>query len=165
MSNDAHRAKWGVEAGQVWKLGEHVIVCGDACLVRPLSLLFHGQEKAALVFTSPPYGQQRDYECDRPGLVRDALGLILCARRGLSEGELLHLLKAPGQAQLAVAVWAPFRAALQESLIDCAGILILSEDQSHWKEELPPYPKSEVLVRPVVMKQIVQTLSEMLPIE
>jgi eukaryotic-like serine/threonine-protein kinase len=42
--------------------------------------------------------------------------------------------------------------------IDCAGILILNEDQSPWVQEVDPYPKSTILVRPVLMKQILQTL-------
>ncbi len=42
--------------------------------------------------------------------------------------------------------------------IDCAGILILNEDQSPWAQEVDPYPKSTTLVRPVLMKQILQTL-------
>ena len=53
---------------------------------------------------------QRDYERDRPGLVGEALGLIYAARRGLSETELLHLLRPADQAQLPPAHWTPLRA-------------------------------------------------------
>jgi eukaryotic-like serine/threonine-protein kinase len=42
--------------------------------------------------------------------------------------------------------------------VECAGILILNEDQVGWKEEVPAAPKSSVLVRPVLMKQILETL-------
>ena len=66
---------------------------------------------------------QRDYERDRPGLVRDALGLIWAARRGLTETELLQLLKPPDQPQLPAAIWAPLRAALEEGLVDRGGLL------------------------------------------
>jgi site-specific DNA-methyltransferase (adenine-specific) len=48
------RAKWGVESGQLWKLGEHRLICGDCT---DLSVLDRVMEtsKADLVFTDPPY--------------------------------------------------------------------------------------------------------------
>jgi DNA modification methylase len=64
MSNEAFRQKWGVQSGQMWKLGEHLILCGD-CTCDTAAIL--GNDKVALVFTSPPYGQQRDYECGNIG--------------------------------------------------------------------------------------------------
>lgn len=63
MSNEAHRANWGVEPGQMWRLGQHMILCADCTDLQATGWLFGGTDKAALVFTSPPYGQQRDYEC------------------------------------------------------------------------------------------------------
>lgn len=49
------RAKWGVELGQMWQLGEHRIICGD-CTVREVVERVMGGEKADCVFTDPPYG-------------------------------------------------------------------------------------------------------------
>jgi nephrocystin-3 len=66
---------------------------------------------------------QQDYERDRPGLVSESLGLIWAARRGLSENELLHLLKPANQEKLPLATWSPLRAALEEGLVDRGGIL------------------------------------------
>ncbi len=71
---------------------------------------------------------QRDYERDCPGLVGEALGLIWAARRGLSEIELLRLLRPPDLPQLPAAIWSPFRAALDESLVDRGGILNFAHD-------------------------------------
>jgi nephrocystin-3 len=71
---------------------------------------------------------QRDYERDRPGLVSEALGLIWAARRGLSENELLHLLKPENQEKLPLAIWSPLRAALEEGLVDRGGILNFAHD-------------------------------------
>lgn len=71
---------------------------------------------------------QRDYERERPGLVADALGLIYAARRGLSESELLQLLRPADQAQLPPAQWTPLRAALEDALIDRRGILNFAHD-------------------------------------
>ena len=66
---------------------------------------------------------QRDYERDCKGLVGDTLGLIYAARRGLTERELLQLLRPAIQTQLPPAIWSPFRAALEEGLVDRGGTL------------------------------------------
>jgi hypothetical protein len=79
---------------------------------------------------------QRDYERDRPGLVSETLGLIWAARRGLTETELLHLLRPKSQTGhsqsgaplLPPALWTPLRAALEDSLIDRGGILNFAHD-------------------------------------
>lgn len=49
--------------------------------------------------------------------------------------------------------------------LDCAGLLILSPDQSHWQDTLPAFPKAATLVMPVGMKQILHTLGELAPVE
>ncbi len=71
---------------------------------------------------------QRDYERERPGLVGEALGLIWAARRGLTEAELLRLLKPANLPQLPMATWSPLRAALEDSLVDRGGILNFAHD-------------------------------------
>ncbi|MEI7902822.1 MAG: tetratricopeptide repeat protein, partial [bacterium] len=71
---------------------------------------------------------QRDYERDRPGLVAEALGLLWAARRGLTETELLRLLCPEDLPHLPLATWAPLRAALEEGLVDRAGILNFAHD-------------------------------------
>jgi nephrocystin-3 len=71
---------------------------------------------------------RRDYERDRKGLVAEALGLIYAARRGLSETELLQLLRPADQMQLPPALWTPLRAALEDSLVDRGGILNFAHD-------------------------------------
>jgi tetratricopeptide (TPR) repeat protein len=64
---------------------------------------------------------QREYEHDQPGPVGETLGLIWAARRGLTETELLHLLKPADLGQ-------PLRAALGEVLVDRDGILNFAND-------------------------------------
>jgi len=63
-------------------------------------------------------------------LAREALALIWAARRGLSETELLRLLKPADLPQLPLATWSPLRAALQKTdwLVDCGGILNFAHD-------------------------------------
>jgi len=46
--------------GDVWAIGAHRLICGDAADADVVATLMAG-ERAALCFTSPPYGNQRDY--------------------------------------------------------------------------------------------------------
>ena len=46
--------------GDVWQIGAHRVICGDATDPVVVRTLMAG-EQAALCFTSPPYGNQRDY--------------------------------------------------------------------------------------------------------
>jgi DNA modification methylase len=46
--------------GDLWALGAHRLICGDAADANVVAALLAG-ERAALCFTSPPYGNQRDY--------------------------------------------------------------------------------------------------------
>ena len=46
--------------GDVWQIGVHSVICGDATDPSVIRTLMAG-EQAALCFTSPPYGNQRDY--------------------------------------------------------------------------------------------------------
>jgi DNA modification methylase len=49
------RAKWGVELGQVWQLGEHRIACGDSTKIEEVKKLM-ASDVADAVITDPPYG-------------------------------------------------------------------------------------------------------------
>ncbi len=49
--------------------------------------------------------------------------------------------------------------------LSCFGILILNEDQTNWLPRAKEIPHSEVLVRPVTMKQITTLLRDHLPVE
>lgn len=46
--------------GDLWILGDHRLLCGDSTKAEDVERLMDGA-KADLCFTSPPYGQQRDY--------------------------------------------------------------------------------------------------------
>jgi DNA modification methylase len=46
--------------GDLWQLGSHRLLCGDSTNPAAVARMMAG-ERASLVFTSPPYGQQRDY--------------------------------------------------------------------------------------------------------
>ena len=47
------------KSGDIWLLGEHRVLCGDAMKKEDVALLMEGQ-KADMVFTDPPYGMDLD---------------------------------------------------------------------------------------------------------
>jgi DNA modification methylase len=49
------------QLGDIWNLGKHRLLCGDATDNTAINKLMGG-EKASLLFTSPPYGNQRSYK-------------------------------------------------------------------------------------------------------
>lgn len=53
------REKWGVQLGQLWRLGEHRLICGD-CTDRAVVERVMEEEKASLCVTDPPYGVNYD---------------------------------------------------------------------------------------------------------
>nr|WP_041296614.1 site-specific DNA-methyltransferase [Janthinobacterium sp. Marseille] len=63
----------------VWALGQHRLICGDAADPSVIASLMRG-EQAKLCFTSPPYGNQRDYASggitDWDGLMRGVFGNV-----------------------------------------------------------------------------------------
>ncbi|MBS0595794.1 MAG: ParB N-terminal domain-containing protein [Proteobacteria bacterium] len=66
-------------AGDVWALGAHRLICGDAADASVVAALMQG-ERARLCFTSPPYGNQRDYTtggiADWDALMRGVFGQL-----------------------------------------------------------------------------------------
>ena len=48
------------QPGDIWQLGAHRLICGDSTDPAVVAALMAG-ERAALLFTSPPYANQRDY--------------------------------------------------------------------------------------------------------
>jgi DNA modification methylase len=57
-----------VKAGDIWRLGEHLLICGDSTDRRTLEKLM-GEERADMVFTDPPYGMGKEKE----GVLNDNL--------------------------------------------------------------------------------------------
>jgi DNA modification methylase len=74
--------------GDLWVLGDHRLLCGDSTKAKDVERLMAGA-KADLCFTSPPYGQQRDYTeegkakvADWDGLMRGVFGNLPMADAG-----------------------------------------------------------------------------------
>ena len=70
---------------------------------------------------------EEDYQDDRPGLVGEAMSLVLAGRRGLTEAELLDLL-GDGDEALPQAHWSPLHLAAEQSLVNRAGLLAFASD-------------------------------------
>lgn len=56
------------KAGDLWKIGEHLLLCGDSTSAQHIERLMGGA-KADLVFTDPPYGMKKESE----GVLNDNL--------------------------------------------------------------------------------------------
>jgi hypothetical protein len=57
---------WQVKTGDLWKIGEHRLLCGDSTLREDVERVMGG-EKAGAVVTDPPYGINREgIENDNP---------------------------------------------------------------------------------------------------
>ena len=72
-------------AGDVWQLGPHRLICGDATDRDVVAALMQG-DLSRLCFTSPPYGNQRDYTSggisDWDGLMRGVFAHLPMAGDG-----------------------------------------------------------------------------------
>jgi DNA modification methylase len=62
------RAKWGVEPGQLWELGDHRILCGDSTKAEDVARVLAG-DKPLLMVTDPPYGVE--YENKKGAVTND----------------------------------------------------------------------------------------------
>jgi len=70
---------------------------------------------------------EKDFETERPGLVKDTLCNLWAARQGLSEAELLDLL-GNEEKPLAQRIWSPLHLALEESLMEHSGLINFSHE-------------------------------------
>jgi hypothetical protein len=94
------RAKWGVEPGQLWELGDHRLLCGDSTKKEDVDRVMGG-EKAKLCLTDPPYGIGEAYQvADTENNLEKILPLFLPLAQKVSEVILLtpgnrHMWKYP----------------------------------------------------------------------
>ena len=76
--------------GDLWLLGEHRLLCGDSTDAASVGRVM-GADRAALLFTSPPYGNQRDYTTggvsDWDSLMRGVFGAASSVMR--ADGQVL----------------------------------------------------------------------------
>lgn len=107
--------KWQTAAGQIWKCGDHYLVCCDGadeslwgCMPEPIQL--------ALTFTSPPYEKQRNYRLEEPfdwGKVVPAV-MTNCALHGPKDQQILVSLGLVHQERRVIVYWQPLLDAMEE---------------------------------------------------
>jgi len=73
-TEDPEQVETDIQEGEVFKLGEHRLMCGDATNQSHVETLMDG-EKADMVFTDPPYGKEYDGRSDaHEQILNDDLG-------------------------------------------------------------------------------------------
>ncbi|TCS98775.1 DNA modification methylase [Tepidimonas ignava] len=76
--------------GDIWRLGRHRLICADSSDVEAIARLMAG-EKAHLLFTSPPYANQRNYTTggieDWDAIMRGVFAAAMAAMR--EDGQML----------------------------------------------------------------------------
>jgi hypothetical protein len=55
------RQKWGVKSGDLWRLGDHLLVCGDCTDAATVARVMGG-ERASTLVSDPPYGIGYKYD-------------------------------------------------------------------------------------------------------
>jgi len=78
------QAQWGTALGQLWLLGPHRLLCGDACLAGDVGRLLEGKEPFLMV-TDPPYGVEYDPEWRDEALGGEPGGR--CTREVANDGQ------------------------------------------------------------------------------
>ena len=68
--------------GDVWKLGNHRVICGDSTDTKIVNLLLQGEEKYA-VFTDPPYGFNYVKKSDKSFIENDGVEFATVIRNAL----------------------------------------------------------------------------------
>ena len=63
------------KVGQLWKLGNHRLICGDSTDENVVKRLMDG-EKARMLFTSPPYSDMREYNGNKDLSVNNIVNFI-----------------------------------------------------------------------------------------
>jgi DNA modification methylase len=130
------------QPGDLWLLGDHRLLCGDATSAEDFARLMDG-EQAGLVFTDPPYGVDYASRFDRmanDALTRDALSMFLTAAfrniaAAAAEGAAVYIwhasatrddyayaMKAAGLVEIQYLIWAK-------------GSLVLGHADYQWQHE------------------------------
>jgi serine/threonine protein kinase len=60
-----------------------------------------------------------------------------------------------------ILVYEKILADAQRRNVACAGVLLLNQDQEDWKKRIEPRPKSNIVMQPVKLKQLVKLIQEL----
>lgn len=136
--------KWEVEFGQLWRVGDHWLMCGDSRNEVDVALLFE-ERTAACMWTDPPYGVDYtgrtkdklkidgDDEFDLPDLLKRSFGL---ADKYLAEGAPIYVCHPAGK--LSIEFSAAFINAgwhFHETLVWVKDSMVLGHSDYHYQHE------------------------------
>ena len=143
------------QRGDLWLMGQHRLLCGDATIPEDVARLMDGQ-RAGLMNTDPPYGVgYANDERPHPGVAKPRVAKPRVAKDELHNEELQSFLEAAfGQAKTALtdrAAWYLWHAHLTQGFFAAAAaaahvilhrqiiwvkpVLLLGRGQYHWKHE------------------------------
>jgi len=132
------REKWGVELGQLWRIpskkggGEHRIVCGD-CTDAEVVERVMGGEKAALLWTDPPYHVGKTFGAYDEGIEWDALmqkGWLDAAVEALRPEAQRYICFAQARSREAILTYEPKRI-----LVWCKPFALMRSNSWDWAYE------------------------------
>ncbi len=97
--------KWGTELGQVWKIANHRVMCGDSTSEADVGRLMDG-ERAELCLTDPPYNVGKEYHSSLDRRSGDAYELFSRQWFTLAQQQTLLCVFTPGLGHMAdLAMW------------------------------------------------------------
>jgi site-specific DNA-methyltransferase (adenine-specific) len=138
------REKWDVKTGQLWRLGDHRIICGD-CTDRAVVEKVMAGEKAVCMWTDPPYGVEyvgktkdamtieNDGADDLPGLLTAS---FLLADSVLVEGAPIYVAHPAGALQMVFdKCFVDVGWKFHETLVWVKDSMVLGHSDYHYKHE------------------------------
>lgn len=135
--------KWRVTLGDVWLIGEHRLLCGDATKKEDVSRLM-GKEKALLMITDPPYGVKLDMSWRDKALRKHSGNKNVIANDDradwaeawrLFEGNIAYIWHASAFSDIVVASLRLSGFEICQQLIWNKEVLVMGRSDYHWKHE------------------------------
>ncbi len=137
------RAKWGVELGQLWQLGEHRLICGD-CTDRATVGRLLGAEHPQIMVTDPPYGVKYDpswrsdvglSDSDRTGKVDNDDRASWAMAFRLFPGDVAYIWHAACYSTVVERAIVSCGFDIRSQIIWVKSHLAISRGQYHWRHE------------------------------